>query len=1130
MGSESKYFVEVLKKLEDFIRKEYLQFILFGLQAFLIAVLANFTFYSFLELIGNFNSTLRTILFVLFVLVFIGLFIFLLIRPILKYFGAVKQETYFEAAIKTGKHFPEVKDDLLNSMQLVSEDKKSRLYSAILIDAAFKNIYNRIKNLNFQSVINFDRVKKITPYFAGTIVLCLALLIFVPGMKAASYRLVNFNKEFIPPPKYIFEINPGNKEITKGDKLKISVKVKGPRLNEISFAMRNEEDAEFIKQKLLHDSSGTFNLEINSVKSSFKYFAEAEGVTSDLFEIRVIDRPVVKTLEIEIIPPSYSNIPKTVQKDNGNVQSLIGTRVVINLSSTKNLKEAKLEFSDSSLMNLKIDDESTTGYFAVKKDDNYRIQLLDENGNENLNPITYEIKAIYDAFPAIELVSPNQNTILANDNRVALLAKASDDYGFSKLLLNYRLSASRYETPQVEFKSIEIPITKSQLELGISYIWNCTPINLTVDDVVTYYLEIFDNDIISGPKSSRTQSFTIRVPSLDEILNNADQLQAQSEAELEQTLKEAEELKKTLEEIDQELKKDEEKLTWEEKQKIENALEKFQELQDKADKINDQLGEMKQNLQENNLLSKETMEKYLELQQLMDELTSEEMKQALERLQNLMQEMNRNMTQDALQNLKLDEERFKKSIERTLNLLKRIQIEQKMDELVKRTEELTKQQENLQEQTDKSNSSSQTEMDKLSKKQDEITKDLEKLSKEMENLEQKMSDVPDMPLEDIQKLMEEFQEQQNQQLSQQASKDIQQNQTQMAKKQQQQLSSNMNQMNQMLQQLKDSMQRESQMQTFTDMMKILDNIISLSKQQEDLKSDSEKLNPNSSMLDELAKKEKDLSNNLGNVMQQMSELSQKTFAISPEMGKSLGDAKKQMEMSVESMKNRNGSLASNQQGESMKSLNEAAMMMKSSMESMMQGGGQGGMMSLMQQLQRMSGEQMNLNNLTQMLQRMQQGGLTPQQQLDMQRLTQQQQLIQKSLEQLNQETKLSGQSKKFPADLDNILRKMQEVITDMQGEKLDADLIQKQENILSKLLDAQRSINERDYEKERESRSSETVLRESPAELDMTNPDELNKIRDELNKAVKEGYLRDYEDLIRKYYETLQKEDIKSKY
>jgi hypothetical protein len=205
------------------------------------------------------------------------------------------------------------------------------------------------------------------------------------------------------------------------------------------------------------------------------------------------------------------------------------------------------------------------------------------------------------------------------------------------------------------------------------------------------------------------------------------------------------------------------------------------------------------------------------------------------------------------------------------------------------------------------------------------------------------------------------------------------------------------------------------------------------------------------------------------------------------------------------------------------------MMMKGSMEAMMKGGGQqGGMMSLMQQLKQMSGQQMNLNNLTQMLQKMMQGGLSPQQQAEMQRLSQQQELIQKSLGQLNDEAKVSGQSKKLPADLDNIMRRMQEVVTDLKGEKLDDELIQKQERILSKLLDAQKSINERDYEKERESRSGETVVRESPSELNLSTKNSLDKIRDELNKAVKEGYSRDYEELIRKYFELLQNEDVKN--
>jgi len=1129
MGNESKYYLELLKKLEGFIRKDYLQFLLFGIQAFIAAVLINFTFYSFLEWIANFNSTVRTILIIIFFLMVLVLLVFFLVRPILKYIGSIRKETYFDAAVKVGKNFREVNDELINSMQLVSESEKQKLYSSNLIEASFKKVYERVKDLNFQSIINFERAKKILPYFAGIAIACVALILFVPGMNAASYRLLNFDKEFVPPPKFIFEINPGNKEITKGDDLNISVKIKGSKPKLVFFVSRKEEEAEFHKQELLPDSSGNYLLSINSVKSSFKYFAEADGYESDYFEIVVIDRPIVKTLDLEIISPSYSNIPKAIQKDNGNVQSLIGSKVSFNISATKKLKEAKLAFSDSTIVNLNVEGEYASGNFSVSKDNSYQIQLIDENGNYNLAPITYQVKALYDAYPVIELISPNQNTALANDNRVVLLAKASDDFGFSKLNLNYRLSASKYEQTQTEFSSIDIPIEKSQLEININYIWNLTQMYLAVDDVVTYYLEIFDNDFISGPKSARTQTFTVRVPSLDEILNNADQLQIQSETELEQTLKEAEELKKALEEIDKELKKDDEKLTWEEKQKIEDALDKFQELQDKVDKLNDQLGDMKQNLQENNLLSKETMEKYMELQKLMDEMTSDEMKKAMERLQNVLKDMNRNMTQEQLQNLKMDEERFKKSIERTLSLLKRIQIEQKMDELIKRTEEVTEKQENLSEQIEKSDPSDQKQTDNLSRKQDEVTKDIENMKKEMENLDKKMSEVQEMPEEEMKDLMEEFEKQENQQLSEQASQDIKQNQKQKAKQNQKQLSQNMKQMKQMMQQMKDSMQQENQMQTFTDMMKALDNIISLSKQQEDLKRESENLEPTSSVLDEMAKKENNLSNNLNNIMQQMSDLSQKTFAITPEMGKSLGDAKKQMDGSIQSMKNRNGMLASNQQSEAMKSLNEAAMMMKNSMESMMQGGnGQGGMMSLMQQLQQMSGDQMNLNNLTQKLQQMQQGGLTPQQQLEMQRLGQQQQLIQKSLEQLNQEAKVSGQSQKLPADLDNILQKMREVVTDMQGEKLDDELIQKQENILSKLLDAQRSINERDYEKDRESKSGETISKNLPPELNLSSPNSLNKIRDELNKAVKEGYSKDYEDLIRKYYEILQNENLKN--
>ena len=144
----------------------------------------------------------------------------------------------------------------------------------------------------------------------------------------------------------------------------------------------------------------------------------------------------------------------------------------------------------------------------------------------------------------------------------------------------------------------------------------------------------------------------------------------------------------------------------------------------------------------------------------------------------------------------------------------------------------------------------------------------------------------------------------------------------------------------------------------------------------------------------------------------------------------------------------------------------------------------------------------------------------------LQRLAQEQEVIRKSLEQLNKESKESGQSKKMPANLEKVLEEMKEVVIDMKTEKLGDDLIQKQERILSKLLDAQKSINERDYEKERESFAGNNIKKNSPPELLLNTEEGRDKLRDELLKAIREGYLKDYEDLIRKYYEALQKDNV----
>lgn len=1122
---KSEFYQRIIDKLDSFLRKEFIYKASNGLVDFFNLSFILLFGIIVLEFLFNFSSVVRTVFFVSWTMISSLILFVNVLLPLFKSFNLIPSRDYFETAKRTGNFFPEIKDELLNSLQLVVDNTVTNLYSFSLIDEAFKRTYHKVEKLDFDSLIDFKSLKKKTKNLALSFIPILFLIVINNGLLSAANRVFSFNTEFIPPQEFYFEIYPGDIQVPKGNSIDIQVNIIGKQPSEVFLMMKDDDETDYRKVQLSKDTLGNYSHKIQNTIKSFSYFAFAEEIKSKTFNIEVTDYPLIKTLNIKISPPAYSKILPFDQFDNGNISSLKGSQIDLIISSSKELSEAFIELSDSVRIPLQVNGNSAKGRFRVNKDVNYLIRIKDNLNNWNEQPISYNIKSLADEFPYIELNSPKSDFDLAEDNRIPLNLKIQDDYGFSKLLLHFRRYSLIEKSGQENFDSFEIGIDKNIKEQFINYIWNITQLAPSVNEIFSFYLEIFDNDIISGPKSSKTQVINFRIPTLEELLAKVNNSQENVQQELEETFKEAQELKKELEQISRELKQDRKDLKWEEKQRIEKALEKFESVQEKMQNIADKIRDVQNELQQNKLLSKETLEKYMQLQELISEMTNDEMKKALEKLRQNLEQMNRSLTQQQLQEFQIDEERLRKSIERTVNLLKRIQVEQKIDELMKRTEKINEALEELQNQLEQK-PNDQKNNSELSQKQDKLTKDLEKMDKAIEELEQKMEGMENVPDEELQKLKEEFEKQRNQELSKDASSKMKQNQRQSAKQNQQQLSKNMNQLQQMIQQMKDAMMQENQIQTFTDMMRITENLISLSKKQEDLKNRTQKMDLNSSQFNSSSKQQSELRDNLNRILEQMSELSQKTFAITPEMGRALGNASRNMEQSLSSLQNRNPLASSIQQQEAMGNMNQAIMSLKNQMESMMQGGGggQGGMMSLMQQLQQLSGQQMSLNNLTQMLQQMQQGQLSLQQQAELQRLAQQQEIIKKSLEQLNKEAQQSGVSKKLPVNLENLTKQMQEVVTQMQTQKIDDDLIQKQERILSRLLDAQKSINERDFEQERKSETGRDIVRKGPESIDFKNLLKNEKLRQELNKYIREGYNKDYEELIKRYFELLQTE------
>ncbi len=609
MSKDSTYYKEILQKLSRLRKKEYTFFASVGLQASLLVGLILFLSFSLLELAGNFSPSVRTYFFFFTLLVFLAAFILLFLIPLLKYSGVIGEPDYYNTAKRVGRNFPEIRDELVNAMQLAASDSSGKIYSGSLSDAAFRQVYNKTRELKFESIISFEKARELLFYLAGLVLAAALLFLVVPGLASASGRIINFNTDYIPPAKFSFEVSPGDVQAGKGDNILISIIVKGERPKDVHLASKAEEQTDFETRKLSADSNGVYRFTVKSIRSSTKYYASAENVSSKLYNIEVIDPPIIKTLDVKVVPPGYSKLPESVLKDNGNVTGLPGTTVNIRLTSTKDLSQARLVFNDSVKIGMKLNNNEAEGKFIIRKDNSYKIVIIDKNKNENPSPITYTIKSLYDAYPSIDIVEPGKNTSLGNDNRLSLLSKISDDYGFTKLILNYRISSSKYKKADTVFSKIEIPLDKGLKSQEPDYIWNLANLNLAAEDVVTYYLEIFDNDYVSGPKGTKSSAFTVRVPTLDEILSQADNTQTEASNDLNETLKQTEELHKKFEKIEQELKQDKKELTWEEKEKIDKAMEEYKQLQDKVSKVGDKLKQMQQELQDNNLLSKETMEK-----------------------------------------------------------------------------------------------------------------------------------------------------------------------------------------------------------------------------------------------------------------------------------------------------------------------------------------------------------------------------------------------------------------------------------------------------------------------------------------------------------------------------------------
>jgi len=1040
--------------------------------------------------------------------------VLLVIKPL------AKKRPLTVIALRLEKYYGKLQSRLVAALQLYDKLTSNREnYSIELIEKTIEDAGGEIKDLDFNVVI----LKSKKPYYRlvlASVAIIFALTLSGQTFKQAGLLFLHPLADIKRPTNLTLAISPTSYRAVKNDDVTLRVVASGERVKRIDLNFRLD-DGEWVtvpteRTEDENDSNrDVFKYTFRKVKRDIEFYAEAKAVKSDIGNITIIDPPRLVDVSISLDFPSYTGLESQVMPTNdGSVTAIKGTKINFEGHLNKPSEKAFFVFDDSTREQIDINGDQILGMFVLNRHGSYHIEITDSAGLKNPSPIEYDLVSLEDYPPQVQITFPAVDIDLDDRMLIPLAAAVYDDFGFSKLDLVYWTYSEGSESNK-QRQTIKSDFGRAG-ESQATYDWYVEQLYMMPGDLAYYYLEIFDNDAVSGAKSGVSKTFSARLPSLDEIMADITGSQDEMFQDFEEAVASQKELRDQLENISREMMKSSE-MDWEKKQQIQQTLDRQQEIAKKLEDITKQLDQAIDKFEKNQLATMDMMEKMQELRELMEEVATPELKEAMKKLQEALAKMDPEKLQEAMKNFQLSVEQVNENLDRMLALLQKYQLEQKLDTLAKMAEKLAEQQRDIN--------------NKLGQCQGK--KDFSNLEKPQKNQDQGLESMRDQfdeakKLNDGLKMLSDDQVQKaNDKLNSKELNDMMSRMMQSmgscdkknASKSGQKIQQSFEDMAQMFQQMLKQMQGE-QLEKITAMLKkAISDILYLSHRQEEVIDSTNVFTRRLDGSREIAREQFDLQSACNRVAATVSDLTKETLFVNSAIMERLGSALASMQKAIEQLNGKYPSRSMGNQTEAMAALNQSVQMLLNSLSQANQCQSSGtGMQSLMQKLSEMAQQQQRCNQGTQMMPMPMPGQMMSMAQKQaMQRLAGQQEQIRKSLQELTGEY---GNPDNVLGRLDQIEQEMKKVVEQLRGNNLDRSTVEKQERILSRLLDAEKSVHKRDFSRKRQARSTDDIIRRGPSLLDFgANQDE--RLAEDIKKALLEKYPRRYENQIKEYFKAL---------
>lgn len=1048
----------LIEKVNIFIRKYHYNNLLRGLIFLGAGILSAYLIIAITEYYGNFNTSVRTLLFYFFILLNVALFVWLVLPPMLATLSVSKPIDHFAAAEIIGKHFSSINDALLNTLQLKQQLSLNPQHRELL-EASIKQRTEKLRPISFPSAIDLRENNRYLKWAIPPAAVIIIIAFTAPSVLTESTaRLIHHNTFYAPKSPFQFQISNKELEAVQGQDLKLDVILTGNNFPDNVYI--ETAGATF---KLDKKSVGHFSFLFNNLQQNTRFRLSGNRYLSPIYDIRVHPKPVLLHINARFTYPAYLKKRPEEINNAGDITVPAGT-VVDWALHTQNASDLLFSLNRVTQRLSPTKNGIFTHTERILKLGTYAIMAANKEVSNNDSAV-YRINIIADEPPTIQA---DERPDSVSMKALYFNGHIQDDHGFSALRLVYRIGTGK------NIREVRKPV-KADLsgnQSAFFYYWDLRSVGLNPGQSLSYYFEVADNDAVAGPKTARTAEKTLNIPDAAALANQLNAGTAAVKQKMASAVKLAGQVEKAAQKLSESLV-DKNTLSFDEKKQVEDLLQKRKDLDALIKEIQDDNKKNLYNRQENQQQTQELLDMQKQIENLFNNVLDDKTRGMLEKLQQMLQQNQKDDTREGLSKMQMDNKSLKKELDRILELYKQLDFEQKVNETVNRLHQLSAEQQKLADQS-KQNGSSAIDL-----------RQQQSLNRQFEAIKQALGELK--KTSELNGNKQNFNDTQKQQ--QEISKDMQQgadalknNNRKQASDAQQQAAQKIQQMAQQMQQEDAEGQQSGNSINTRELRELLKALVNSSFAQEKIMQSLRGMGGTDPGYTTLAQKQKDIKDNLKTTEDSLYALSRRVPQIQTSVNKEIATINDHITQALDDLGERKTPEALRGQQFAMAAMNNLALMLTEALDQLQKqksksGKGKGNQQSLSQ----LSKMQQQLNqNMQQAREQMQKQGNQPQGKSghggmseQFAKMARQQQLIRQSLQQLNRQDNKDG--KNGLGNLDKISKEMEQTENDLVNRKITDEALRRQQQIQTRLLEAEKAEQQREQDNKIESKAAQDI-------------------------------------------------------